>query len=221
MRFSPFTLLCPDMGCHQSLAKAMTRLTRSCLLFGFALLSLWGDGCSGNSQPEATRGEAPVDAYIDELRQDVRRLGGAYESRIACYVDLSRPDNNYRFFVLDLARRRVLLRGVCLNGRTDEHGRVLYSNEMNSKCSSRGLASIGERYVGGFGSAYRLYGLEASTRNLRRRAVVLHSWAGVPARPTAGHPIQSEGCPTLNPLVLDTVASFIARSPKPILLRFN
>ena len=167
------------------------------------------------------RDPAPVEAYIDELRQDVQRQGAAYNSTVACYVDLTRPDNSYRFFVLDLARRKVLLRGVCLNGLTDKQGRVRYSNEVNSNCSSRGLAHIGERYVGGFGRAFRLYGLEAGTRNLRRRAVVLHAWAGVPAKPSDEHPIQSEGCPTLNPQVLDTVAGFISRSPKPILLRFN
>ena len=179
-------------------------------------------GCETSTERDAgVRNTAPVGRYIDELRQDVQQQGPAYNSTVACYVDLTRPDNSYRFFVLDLVRRKVLLRGVCLNGLTDEQGHVRYSNEVNSNCSSRGLASIGERYVGGFGRAFRLYGLEASTRNLRKRAVVLHSWAGVPARPTSEHPIQSEGCPTLNPQVLDTVAAFIARSPKSILLRFN
>ncbi|GAA4007396.1 hypothetical protein GCM10022408_19180 [Hymenobacter fastidiosus] len=155
------------------------------------------------------------------MRRDVQQQGTAYNPTIACYVDLTRPDNTYRFFVLNLTQRKVLLQGICLNGLTDEQGRVRYSNEVNSNCSSRGLASIGERYRGAFGRAFRLYGLEPGTRNLRRRAVVLHSWAGVPARPTPEHPIQSQGCPTLNPLVLDTVAGFIAHSSRPILLRFN
>ena len=187
-----------------------------------AIVCLMVCGCSTSTERDTgVRDTAPIDRYIDELRQDVQQQGPAYNSTVACYVDLTRPDNSYRFFVLDLAKRKVLVRGVCLNGLTDEQGRVQYSNAVNSNCSSRGLASIDERYVGGFGRAFRLYGLEAGTRNLRRRAVVLHSWAGVPAGPTAEHPIQSEGCPTLNPLVLDTVAGFIARSRKPILLRFN
>ena len=201
-------------------------MAKTCLRYWFALQSvavgcLIVYGCETSPEDDAVRNAAPIERYIDELRQDVQQRGPAYNPTVACYVDLTRPDNSYRFFVLDLAQRKVLLRGVCLNGLTDNQGRVRYSNEVNSNCSSRGLASIGERYVGGFGRAFRLYGLEASTRNLRRRAVVLHSWAGVPAGPTAEHPIQSEGCPTLNPLVLDTMAGFIARSPKPILLRFN
>ena len=179
-------------------------------------------GSNGSSNRYPMRDAAPpVDRYVDELRRDVQQVRGAYNSNIACYVDLTRPDNSYRFFVLDLTKRKILVQGLCLNGVTDAQGRVKYSNEVNSNCSSHGLARIGERYVGAFGRAFRLYGLEATTRNLRKRAVVLHSWVGVPTRPTAEHPIQSEGCPTLNPLVLDTVAGFIARSPRPLLLRFN
>lgn len=162
-----------------------------------------------------------MDRYVDELRQDVKRTGAVYNPRVACYVDLTRPDNGYRFFVLDLAQRKILLQSVCLNGLTDAQGRVRYSNRVSSDCSSHGLARIGERYVGSFGRAFRLYGLEAGTSNLRRRAIVLHAWQGVPAGPTTEHPIQSEGCPTLNPAVLDTVAGLIANSAKPLLLRLN
>lgn len=179
---------------------------------------LLASACGETSRADSV---PPLRRYIEELRRDVCREGAAYNPRVACYVDLTRPDREYRFFVLDLARGTVLLQGLCLNGLTDAQGNVRYSNEMNSNCSSRGLARIGERYRGGFGRAFRLYGLDAGTRNLRQRAVVLHAWAGVPARPTAEHPIQSQGCPTLNPQVLDTVASFIGRSPKPMLLRFN
>ena len=195
-----------------------TLLRNLLLLLLTAIGAFGGASCRGNQEPD---GVPPVARYVDELRRDVRREGKRYNPGVACYVDLTRPDNRYRFFVLDLTRGTILLQGVCLNGVTDAQGRVRYSNEVNSRCSSRGLARIGERYVGGFGRAFRLYGLDAGTRNLRRRAVVLHAWAGVPTGPTTGHPIQSEGCPTLNPLVLDTVAGFIARSPKPMLLRFN
>ena len=104
---------------------------------------------------------------------------------------------------------------------TDAQGNKKYSNEPNSNSSSRGIARIRERYRGGFGRAFRLYGLDVGTSNLRRRAVVLHAWPGVPAAPTITHPIQSQGCPTHNPQVLDQVAGVITRSPKPLLLRLH
>lgn len=163
----------------------------------------------------------PVSRYLTELRQDVQHEGTRHNRTVACYVDLTRPDNSYRFFVLDLARGSVLLQAMCLNGLTDAQGQVRYSNEVNSNCSSRGLARIGEQYRGSFGRAFRLHGLDAGTSNLQRRAVVLHAWAGVPVAPSVTHPIQSQGCPTLNPQVLDQVAEVIARSPKPLLLRFH
>ncbi|NVO31307.1 murein L,D-transpeptidase catalytic domain-containing protein [Hymenobacter lapidiphilus] len=116
---------------------------------------------------------------------------------------------------------RVVHRGLALNGLTDALGQVRHSNELNSNCSSRGLTRIGEKYHGRFGRAFRLYRLDSSTRNLRKRAAVLHSWAGVNAQPTGQRPIQSEGCPTLNPQVLDSVATVIESSAKPLLIRLN
>ena len=187
-----------------------------------SLLLVLAAVCSNSCSNDIDQGDTPhIGRYVDELRSDVQREAGGYNPKVACYVDLTRPDNSYRFFVLDLMTRKILLQAVCLNGLTDGEGRVRYSNEVNSNCSSRGLARIGEKYTGTFGRAFRLYGLDPGTSNLRRRAVVLHSWVGVPARPTIEHPIQSEGCPTLNPAVLDTVAGYIARSQKPLLLRFN
>ena len=185
------------------------------------LITLPVIGLNACGSDTAAHDEPPIARYVEELRRDVEREGAAYSSEVACYVDLTRPDNEYRFFVLDLPRKKVLLQGICLNGRTDTQGRARYSNELNSQCSSRGLARIGERYTGSFGRAFRLYGLETGNRNLRRRAVVLHAWAGVPTEPGAGHPVQSEGCPTLNPLVLDEVAEVISHSRKPLLLRLN
>ena len=201
--------------------QSMLMFRRRCrLLILFAASWVTGlEGC-GDHAPREDSGP-PIDRYLNELRRDVKQQGALYNADVACYVDLNRPDNEYRFFVLDLVQERVLLQGICLNGQTDAQGQVRYSNEVNSNCSSRGLARIGERYTGSFGRAFRLYGLDAGARNLRRRAVVLHSWAGVPAGPGAGHPIQSEGCPTLNPQVLDAVAEVIARSPKPLLVRLN
>ena len=116
----------------------------------------------------------PAHRYVEELRRDVRRAGAAYNPKIACYVDLTRPGNSYRFFVLDLTNGKVVVQGVCLNGETDAQSKVRYSNEVNSNCSSQWLARVGERYWGGFGRAFRVYGLDAGTSNLRRR-VVLHA----------------------------------------------
>jgi hypothetical protein len=140
-----------------------------------------------------------------------------YNSQYAFYADLERPAGNYRFFVVDLETGKPLEKGLCLNGRT-YNGQVLYSNEPGSNCSSRGFAKVSYSYTGRFGKAYKLAGLEGSNSNMFRRAVVLHSWAGVPDFPVGWNPVESEGCPTVSPAFLETLGAYIEASPEPVLL---
>ncbi|WP_035558178.1 murein L,D-transpeptidase catalytic domain-containing protein [Hymenobacter sp. IS2118] len=126
-------------------------MTTPSFRFVFVLAAIVVSGLSACNKNTAKEVGPPISRYVEELRRDVKREGIAYNADVACYVDLTRPDNDYRFFVLDLTRKKVLLQGICLNGQTDAQGQVRYSNEVDSNCSSRGLASIGERYTGRFG----------------------------------------------------------------------
>jgi len=167
------------------------------------------------SQPASPTAEPPLAHYAATLRQARAQQPQAarYASQLGIFVDLTRPDTENRFFLLDPRTGRVLVAAPCLNGRTDRQGRVRYSNAVNSNCSSRGLAwtSYAQAYPGRFGVAYRLHGLSASTSNLAARTVVLHSWRYVPAAPVAAsrHPIQSWGCPALAPARLAEVARYL------------
>ena len=118
-------------------------LLRNPLLLLLTAIGAFGiASCLSNQEPE---GAPPIARYVDEIRRDVQREGKRYNPGVACYVNLTRPDNRYRFFVLYLTKGTILVQGVCLNGVTDAQGRVRYFNEVNSRCSSRGLARIGER----------------------------------------------------------------------------
>jgi hypothetical protein len=177
------------------------------------LAALWLAGCQ--SQHASHSPAPPLAHYTAELRQARARQPQAarYCSQFGIVVDLTRPDTENRFFLLDLRTARALVAAPCLNGRTDRQGHVRYSNAVDSNCSSRGLAwtSYAEAYPGRFGIAYRLHGLSASTSNLAVRTVVLHSWRRVPAAPVASgqHPVQSWGCPALAPARLAEVASYL------------
>jgi hypothetical protein len=194
---------------------------RSWLLLRFlalpGLLAALGlAGCQ--SQPAASSPAPPLARYAAALRQARAGLPRAarYHSQLGIFIDLTRPDTENRFFLLDLRTGRALVAAPCLNGRTDPKGRVRYSNALNSNCSSRGLAwtSYAEAYPGRFGVAYRLHGLSPGTSNLAARTVVLHSWKYVPATPVAAgrHPIQSWGCPALAPARLAQVAAHLRRA---------
>ncbi|UYZ58442.1 murein L,D-transpeptidase catalytic domain-containing protein [Hymenobacter latericus] len=175
-----------------------------------ALLS----NCSANPATELAD-ELPL-AYYRSLLEP--HLGRRFNERVAFFVDLTRPSNQTRFFVLDLKTNQVLAQGLCCNGRTNAAGEVVYSNTPNSNCSSKGAAKVSYAYNGQFGKAYKLEGLETSNSNVFARAVVLHAHSCVPAEPTSYPICESQGCPTVNPAFLATLAGYIDHSPKPILL---
>ena len=184
---------------------------RGKLLLGLFMLV----GCASNEEPAAESDTMAVARCCPALPR-FRQQG--FNRDVAFYVDLTRPSNEERFFVLDLRRNQVLAKGLCCNGRTDAQGRVLYSNTYGSNCSSRGAAKVSYRYRGQFGKAYKLEGLEPSNSNMFARSVVLHAHGCIPAATQQAPICVSEGCPTVNPAFLETLAGYIDRSAKPILL---
>ena len=185
-------------------------LLASVLLGGVVLT-----GCFTDTAPTVQVDEEFVTHCRKMLKPHLKR---GFNQGVAFYVDLTRPSNQNRFFVLDLRHNRVLARGLCCNGRTDAQGHVLYSNENGSNCSSKGAVRISYRYRGQFGKAYKLEGLERSNSNLFARAVVLHAHGCIPPAPQPESICVSEGCPTVNPAFLKALAGYIDHSAKPILL---
>lgn len=145
---------------------------------------------------------------------------GAVNNRVF-FVDLSKPSALYRFFIVDMDDSTILDKGLCCNGKTDSNGQVLFSNVPGSGCSSNGVYRIGRPYIGNFGKAYRLFGLNATNSNAFIRNIVLHAYRGIPRHPD-GKPIcTSEGCPTVNPEFLEELSRIIDGSNLPTLLIIN
>lgn len=197
--------------CQPTFSKRFVTVAFGMLLFGSVLFS----GCSTDSEPRLQTDEALVTRCRSALTPHLKR---GFNRDVAFYVDLTRPSNQNRFFVLDLRSNQVLAKGLCCNGRTDAQGNVLYSNRNGSNCSSHGAAKVSYRYRGQFGKAYKLEGLEETNSNMFTRSVVLHSHSCIPETPQAGPICVSEGCPTVNPAFLETLAGYIDHSAKPILL---
>jgi L,D-transpeptidase catalytic domain len=157
----------------------------------------------------------PDPAYFSTIK---KYTNNSYNQQIAFYADLSQSSGYYRFYVLDLVHNTVLTKGLCCNGKTDWKNNVLYSNAANSNCSSKGLYMIGPSYIGNFGKAYRLYGLQSTNSNVLNRGVVLHSHRCVPFIPYFFPIAKSKGCPTVNAQFFKELDSYISDSDKPILL---
>lgn len=158
--------------------------------------------------------KAPA-TYINTINQ---KLTPDYNNEFVFFADLSLSSSAYRFFVIRLKDSMIINRGLCCNGKTGKNGEVLYSNQPGSNCSSQGAYKIGGAYIGKFGKAFKLHGLDATNSNAFSRNVVLHSYRGIP-RKAYGLPIcKSQGCPTVNPAYLEELATLISKSNKPVML---
>ena len=143
-----------------------------------------------------------VSERAEALREFCRKEG--YNTNVALFVDLSRHSGRRRFIAWDMVRNAPIF--LCPvshgSGAQRSHVRSAYariSNEDGSHLSSLGRALVAERYMGRYGVAYRLDGLDASNSNLRPRCVVLHGWEHTTSYPIYPIPtVGSFGCPVLS-----------------------
>jgi len=168
------------------------------------------------SKPISVEPKPKTTISLKEL--NLSSIDKKYNSEIIFYIDLSKSSKDYRFYVVRLKDTAILKQGLCCNGRTDKDGKVIYSNVVGSNCSSKGKYYVGSSYIGKFGKAYKLHGLDATNSNAYKRAVVLHSHYCIPKDPTSFSICKSFGCPTVNPEYLKELSFYIDNSKKPILL---
>lgn len=136
-------------------------------------------------------------------------------------VDMSIESGRKRFFVYDLKKDSITDAGMVAHGRCNKDwlsGRQ-YGNEVGCGCTSLGRYKVGSPYIGKFGRAYKLHGLDSTNNNAFRRFVVLHSYTAVPNDEVAPLPIcQSDGCPMVSVAFLQKLSTVIDHSEQPILL---
>ncbi|MFL5738581.1 MAG: murein L,D-transpeptidase catalytic domain-containing protein [Flavisolibacter sp.] len=135
-------------------------------------------------------------------------------------VDMSLPSGHNRFFVLDLHKDSISNEGLVSHGGCNHYwleGRK-YGNERGCGCSSLGKYRIGYPYLGIFGPAFKLYGLDSSNSNAFQRFIVLHAHDCVPEKEVKTDICQSNGCPMVSPSFLKKISPLIKSSKKPVLL---
>jgi hypothetical protein len=81
-----------------------------------------------------------------------------------------------------------------------------------------GKYSIGKDYVGRFGKAYKLYGLDATNSNAFARSIVLHKYDKVPYEEQDKAIVHSLGCPMVNELYYGRIEKIIDNSKRNIIL---
>lgn len=144
-----------------------------------------------------------------------------YNKKIAFLVDMKISSAKNRFFVYDLENNKILDKGLVAHGSGSEtgiKGELKFSNIPNSKCTSLGKYSIGQKYNGMFGRSYRLSGLDKTNNKAFERAIVLHYYSTVPYEEQESYISNSYGCPMVNEQFFKRIEKIIDNSKSNIIL---
>lgn len=194
---------------------------RTCMstLYLYILL-LFTASCSNpasKTKPEEVLAREKLHSYSYNLKKFAASQGAS--TKLGVLIDMSIPSWKKRFFVVNLQNDSVLISGLVCHGQGDDYRKeeVVFSNVVGSNCTSQGRYRIGEYYMGDFGLAYKLYGLDTTNSNAYKRFVVFHAHSCVSEFEGAAI-CRSDGCPTINPYVLQQTAKLLDASPKPVLM---
>jgi hypothetical protein len=176
---------------------------------------------SGSPKKEEPKGEKQLlQDHVLKLKEYAFKNG--YNTSVGFLIDMNIANGKKRFFVCDLNKDSVLISGLVAHGNGTKlmyAEKALFSNKEGSLCSSEGKYKVGNKYVGRFGVAYTLYGLDTTNSNTYNRAVVLHAHSCIPDQEVFPSFIcNSAGCPTVSNKFLETLGVYISKAKKPILL---
>ena len=150
-----------------------------------------------------------------------------FNTRVALLMDLGRHSGRRRFVVWDFQQGKALHSFPASHGSGSarSHVRSAYaecSNEDGSHLSSAGRALVAERYVGRYGVAYRLDGLDETNSALRKRCVVLHGWRYTTSFPIYPFPtVGSWGCPVLSLRAMKKLDEILQREQRVVLWMYK
>lgn len=143
-----------------------------------------------------------------------------FDEKHCFLVDMQIPSGKNRFFVYNLYEDSVEMAGLVAHGSGITNSNTpVFSNTLNSYCTSLGKYKIGKSYKGKFGLAYKLYGLDKTNSKAFDRFVVLHAHECVPNDEVTPFSIcESWGCPTVSPAFLIQLKSYLDKATKPVML---
>ncbi|WP_240976551.1 murein L,D-transpeptidase catalytic domain-containing protein [Flavobacterium rivulicola] len=144
-----------------------------------------------------------------------------YNSDLVFLIDMKIKSGENRFFVYDLKEHKIKDQGLVAHGSGSETGsenQLKFSNIPNSNTTSLGKYAIGHHYVGKFGKAYKLYGLDKTNDKAFERFIVLHYYDKVPYEQQSEPICNSLGCPMVNEKFFNRLEKILDNAEKKILL---
>jgi len=144
-----------------------------------------------------------------------------YNNELAFFIDMRVMSGKNRFIVYDLKNDAIVDQGLVAHGigsETDNKPELKFSNTNSSFCTALGKYYVGQDYVGKFGKAYKLYGLDATNSNAFARSIVLHKYDQVPYEEQDRAICHSLGCPMVNGIYYERIQKLIDNSKRNIIL---
>jgi len=170
----------------------------------------------------------PIDETVQQklskrvvLIQTFIQNQSAYNQKMAFFIDMKIKSGKNRFFVYDFDEGKIIDQGLVAHGsgsETARYGELKFSNINNSLCTSLGKYYIGKSYLGQFGKAYKLHGLDSTNNNAFLRNVVLHQYEDVPYFEQEQPICNSFGCPMVNEKFYKRLEQFIDKSEGKIIM---
>ena len=144
-----------------------------------------------------------------------------YNNELAFFIDMRIMSGKNRFIVYDLKNDKIVDQGLVAHGigsETQNNEKLKFSNVNSSFCTALGKYYIGKDYLGKFGKAYKLYGLDPTNSNAFARSIVLHKYDKVPYEEQDRAICHSLGCPMVNEIYYSRIEKFIDNSKRNIIL---
>ncbi|MBP2617645.1 murein L,D-transpeptidase catalytic domain-containing protein [Chryseobacterium jejuense] len=184
------------------------------VIFLFILLV----SCS-KAESQQAEGLGIPESRISEIKKFIKDKD--YNQDLAIFINFKIPSGKYRYFVYNLKNNKIVQKAIVAHGSgsvISGSNALKFSNIEGSYQSSLGKYAVGGSYVGQFGKAYRLKGLDPTNDNAMQRAIVLHSFSSVPDVESEKPACLSLGCPMLSINSFNETAKYIDNSEKPIIL---
>jgi hypothetical protein len=144
-----------------------------------------------------------------------------YNNELAFFIDMRIMSGKNRFIVYDLKNDKIVDQGLVAHGigsETQNSEELKFSNVNSSFCTALGKYYIGKDYLGKFGKAYKLYGLDPTNSNAFVRSIVLHKYDKVPYEEQDRAICHSLGCPMVNEIYYGRIEKLIDNSKRNIIL---
>ena len=175
---------------------------------------------SYRSSSETTLTEQRLLDRVKTVKQFIS-TNSKYNNELAFFIDMRIMSGKNRFIVYDLKNDKIVDQGLVAHGigsETQNNEKLKFSNVNSSFCTALGKYYIGKDYLGKFGKAYKLYGLDPTNSNAFARSIVLHKYDKVPYEEQDGAICHSLGCPMVNGIYYGRIEKLIDTSKRNIIL---